>query len=261
MQRRTSWQVTLHVWHALFFRDLTGRMTTDRMAAVWLFLEPALHVMVMIGIRKLIGANRVVPGVDFVSWLLMGIMAFFLFRDTLTRSMNGIASSTALFAYRQVLPVDTVLVRGALEGILRTVTLLTLSGAVAFYGLELKPHDPLGALAIWSYLWILGLGCALVCSVLITIVPETGKFIPILLMPMYVLSGAMIPPHILPYSLREYLLYNPVLHGVEAFRLCIFPNYHTITGIDVMYLQQWAICSLLLGLMLQVRYQSRLKAQ
>lgn len=261
MQRRTCWQVTLHVWHAMFMRDLTGRMTADRLAAVWLFLEPALHVLVMIGIRKLIGSARVVPGVDFVCWLLMGIMAFFLFRDTLTRSMNGIAASQSLFAYRQVLPVDTVLVRAVLEGILRSISLVLMSGAVAFYGLALNPHDPLAAIAIWCWIWLLGLGCALVCSVLVTMLPEAAKFIPLFLMPMYVLSGAMVPPQILPYGLREYLLYNPMLHGVESFRLAVFPSYHTINGIDLMYLQQWAICSVLLGLMLQVRYQARLKAQ
>jgi len=261
MQRRSSWQVTLHVWHAMFMRDLTARMTADRMAAVWLFLEPVLHVMVMIGVRQLIGSGRIVPGVDFVCWLLIGIMAFFLFRDTLTRSMNGIAASQALFAYRQVLPVDTVLIRAVLEGILRTVTLLLMCGAVVFYGLDLIPHDPLGALAVWGYIWILGLGCALICSVLMTLLPELGKLVPILLMPMYILSGAMLPIQMFPYSLREYLLYNPMLHGVEAFRLCIFPNYHSMTGIDLMYLQQWAISTLLLGMLLQVRYQARLKAQ
>lgn len=261
MQRRNAWQVTLHVWHALFMRELTARMTSDRMAAVWLFLEPAFHVMIMIGLRQLIGAGRVVPGVDFVSWLLTGIMAFFLFRDTFTRSMNAISASQALFAYRQVLPFDTVFIRGVLEGILRTVTLLLMAGAVVFYGIALNPNDPLGALAIWFTIWLLGMGCGLVCSVCITFLPESAKFVPILLMPIYVLSGAMVPIQILPHSFREFLLYNPMLHAVESFRLSIFPNYHAVNGIDLLYLQQWAMCTLLLGLMLQFRYRARLKAQ
>ena len=38
---RNPWQVTLHVWYALFLRELTARVTADRVA--WLCLRLPIY--------------------------------------------------------------------------------------------------------------------------------------------------------------------------------------------------------------------------
>ena len=46
----------------------------------------------------------------------IGMLAYFMFQRTATQVMNAISANQALFAYRQVKPADTVLVRGKEAG-------------------------------------------------------------------------------------------------------------------------------------------------
>ncbi len=260
MQQRSCLQVTWHVWHAVFMREIMARITADRMAAPWLVIEPILHIAVMIGIRQLLGRNQLIPGADFVSWLLVGILAFFLFRDALTRSMNAINANQALFAYRQVHPFDPVFIRAFVELLLRSSIFLLLILLLNLFDHPLWPIEALNALEAWLALWCLGFGLALIFSVGLTILPESGNVVPLLIIPLYVLSGAMIPLQFLPHGLREVLVYNPLVHGIETIRLSFFSTYHVPFTVDMTYLWLWSCNCLLLGLMLHVRYKRRLAA-
>jgi capsular polysaccharide transport system permease protein len=261
MQERSSLQITWHVWHAVFMREIMARITADRMATPWLIIEPLLYIGLMIGVRKLMSQNELIPGADVVGWLLLGIMAFYLFRDALTRSMHAIEANHALFAYRQVHPFDPVFIRAIVELLLRTAVLLLLLFFINLFGHEMLPVEALRGIEAWLALWCLGFGLALILSVAMAVLPEIGKVVPLLMLPMYVLSGVMIPLQFLPYSLRESLVYNPLVHGIEAVRLSFYPSYHVPYPIDMTYLWLWACNSLLLGLILHVRYKRRLTAQ
>ncbi len=261
MQNRSALQVTWHVWHAVFMREIMARVTADRMATPWLIIEPVLHVTIMIGIRHLLGRSQMIPGADFIGWLLLGIMAFFLFRDSMTRSMSAINANQALFAYRQVHPFDPVFIRALIELMLRTAIILLLIGALNLFDHPLWPVDGLQALEAWLALWCLGFGAGLLFSVLLTVLPESGKVVPLLIVPFYVLSGVMIPLQYLPHSLREVLILNPIVHGLETIRLGFFSTYHLPYKVDLTYLWLWSCSVLLLGLMLHVRYKRRLTAQ
>jgi capsular polysaccharide transport system permease protein len=261
MQGRSALQVTWHVWHAVFMREIMARITADRMAAPWLIIEPVLHVFVMIGVRQLIGRGQLIPGADFISWLLLGILAFFVFRDVMTRSMNAINANQALFAYRQVHPFDPVFIRAVVELLLRSAVMLLMIGALNLVGHSLWPVNAIQALEAWLALWCFGFGCGLVFSVAITMLPESGNVVPLMIIPLYVLSGVMVPLQYLPHEIREVLILNPLVHGVEAIRLGFFPTYQVPYEVDLSYLWLWACSALLLGLMLHVRYKRRLTAQ
>lgn len=238
-----------------------ARVTADRIAWLWLLAEPIAHVLLMVWVRNLIGRVRIIPGADFIPWLVVGITCFILFRNQMNRGMEAINANRALFAYRQVHPVDTVLARSALEGIISTVVLLLLMIAFTLLEYDLLPQDPLAVMGVWSLIWLLGLGVGLICSVIVTAVPESGKFIRMVSFPLYFLSGVMIPVQYFPHEIREYLLYNPMLHGVELIRVSFFEGYRLMDGISSLYLLQWVVGALFLGLLLQVRFKARLMAQ
>jgi len=68
MQKRSPWQVTLHVWHALFMREAMARITGDRLGWLWIFVEPIAHILIFIGIRQLMGSIRHVNGALVYYW-------------------------------------------------------------------------------------------------------------------------------------------------------------------------------------------------
>jgi len=258
---RSSWQVTCSVWHAMFMREAGARIMANRFGWFWMFAEPVAYVVIMIGVREMLGRTRFVIGADFIPWLITGLMAFNLFRDGVTRSLGAVEANKGLFAYRQVKPVDPVLVRCVLEGILKSLVFLILIGGATLLGHPMLPAAPLEAAHVWLSVWLLGVGCGLVVSAGGALISELGRFVRMAMLPMFMLSGAIIPVQMLPHAVQQKMLYNPVLHGLESLRLCFFPLYKTVQGVDLLYVWLSALAALALGLALHVRFARQLKMQ
>ena len=257
---RTSWEVTRSVWHAMFMREALARTAGDRFAWFWMLAEPVAFVVIMVLVRELLGRLRLIVGAEWIPWLVLGLVAFFMFREGVLRSLGAVEANRGLFAYRQVKPVDPVLVRNVLEGLLKTLVLLILITGVALLGYDILPFDPLGAMFIWLSIWLLGMGAGLVVSVAGAMVPEVERVVRMMMLPMLLLSGVIIPLQTLPYRVQQYLLYNPVAHGLESLRLSFFEHYQSVQGVDMTYLWFWALAMIALGLALHLRFDMRLKA-
>jgi len=258
---RTSWQVTRSVWYAMFMREASARIMADRFGWFWMFAEPIAFVVIMIGVRELLGRIRIITGAEYIPWLITGLMAFTVFRDGVNRSIGAIDANKGLFAYRQVSPVDPVLVRNALEGVLKSAVFVLLIVGAALIGHQVLPADPIGAMFAWVSLWLLGVGGGLVASAGAGLVQEIGRLVRMAMLPMFMLSGAIIPVQVMPHDVQAILLYNPVMHGIEILRVGFFPLYHAVQGVELLYLWYWALSLVALGLGLHVRFASRLKAQ
>lgn len=258
---RTPWQITRAVWYAMFMREALARTTADRFAWFWMLAEPIAMVAVLTYIRGFIMSGRHISGAEFIPWLIVGLLGFFLFRENLQRSMGAIGANKGLFAYRQVIPVDPVLIRCFLEGVLKSLILLIFIAACELLGIHLMPAHPLVALYHWFALWCLGIGAALTLSAVTELIPDIKPVVKISMLPLLIISGVIIPLNYLPHWLQEYLLWNPIVHGLEGLRLSFFESYRSLNGIDMSYLWLWALSMMALGLMLHMRYQHRLKAQ
>ena len=257
---RSSSVITMSVWRALFLREALARISSGRAAWFWLLAEPVLNIAYLLLIYTAIRV-RTIGGIDTTVWLIVGMLAFFTFRRTATQVMNGISANQALFSYRQVKPIDTLLVRGALEAFLMSiVTVILLSGA-ALFGHAVLPADPLAVLEAFFGLWLIGVGFGLTTSVAIQLVPDLGKVIALVMMPLYILSGVMLPIASVPQPYRDWLLLNPVAHGLEAARLGFAPYYHAVPELSIAYLYQFALVAIFLGLALQRRFALKLVSQ
>ncbi|KAA0019351.1 ABC transporter permease [Salinicola corii] len=245
----------------MFMREMVARTMADRMAWFWMIFEPMAVVAVMIAIRGVILGGRHIEGADFIPWILVGLMGFTLFRENLMRLMGAVDANAGLFTYRQVKPVDTVLVRSFLEFMLKSFVLLLLILLGNLMKIEIVPHRPLEALFDWLSLWMLGLGAGLLSSVAASLVPEIGNIIRLTSMPLMILSGVIFPLQYVPHEYQQYVLLNPIVHGLESMRLNFFPSYRSLDGIDLAYLWYWALTMMTLGLMLHLRFENRLKAR
>jgi capsular polysaccharide transport system permease protein len=258
---RTPWQITRAVWYAMFMREALARTTADRFAWFWMLAEPIAMVAVMTYIRSFIRSGRHIGGADFVPWLIIGLLGFFLFRENLRRSMGAIQANKGLFAYRQVIPVDSVLIRCFLEGMLKSLVLLVFIAICGLIDIQLMPANPLVALYHWWALWCLGIGAALTLSAVSELVPDVKPLVHIAMLPLLIISGVIFPLNYLPHWLQEYLLWNPIVHGLEGLRLSFFEDYRSLNGVTMTYLWFWALSMMALGLMLHIRFLHRLKAQ
>lgn len=261
-QPRSHWQVTWSVWQALFIREFLTRVAADRLAWFWMLFEPIALIAIMVAIRAVvIGRNHYIEGAGFVPWLLIGLLGFFLFRENMMRAIGSIEANERLFTYRQVKPVDPVLVRCFVEGTLKTVILFLFVAVMALLGIDVFPDAFVGAVAVWLGLWLLGAGAGLILSAASRLVPEVGKIARITTLPLLIISGAIVPLNYLPHDILTYLLLNPVTHGLELLRATFVANYRPLDGTDPLYFVAWAIFLVFVGLVMHVRFEGRLKAQ
>lgn len=258
---RTPWQVTRSVWYAMFLREALSRTMGDRMGWFWMVFEPVAFVGIMVGIRSFARGGSLVPNADFIPWLIAGLMGFFLVREGMIRGMGAVEANRSLFAYRQVQPVDPVLVRVFLEGTLRSFVFVLFIGGGLMLGLDIYPDNAIRAMVSWLSLWCLGLGLGLVISVSATLVPEVGKIVQMLSLPLMILSGAIFPLNNMPHWLLEYLMLNPIPHGLETLRLGFFENYKVIHGTSMLYFWLFTFSLIAMGLLMHLRFVDRLKAK
>lgn len=257
---RSDVSVAVSVWKALFLREATGRLAASRVAWLWILLEPAVHIaflMVIFGVVR----HQVRQDANIEVFVFVGVWGFFLVRNIAQRGMEAINANQALFSYRQVKPVDTVMVRATVEALLYVVVGAMLLIALALLDIDVRPADPM--LAMWSafLLWALGLGLGLLFSVIGTQLPGLGKLIRLAFTPLYFLSAVMYSVSRLPRGIREVVLLNPITHGLEAMRGGWFAAYHGEAHISLGYLAFWALGSVFLGLAMHMRYATRLVAQ
>jgi capsular polysaccharide transport system permease protein len=258
---RTPWQVITSVWYALFLREVLARTTADRMAWFWMLAEPIAMIGIMVAIRAFAMGSQHISGVEFIPWFIVGLFGFHLFRENMMRLIGAVEASKALFAYRQVKPIDPVFIRSYLEGMIKTFIFLMFIAAGVLLDVNLIPDNPLLALFYWALLWQLGLGTGLVLSAASTMIPEVGRIARITSFPLLLISGIFFPINYLPYEIQQYLLINPILHGVELLRSYFFDEYRMVAGISQLYLLFWVLALNAFGLLLHIRFEEKLKAK
>jgi len=234
---------------------------SDRMGWFWMFFEPIAFVLVFVGIRSLLGGAELIAGTEFIPWLIVGLFAFFLVRENMMRPIGAISSNKGLFAYRQVKPIDPVIARCFVEGMLRSFIFVVFILGCTLLDINMAPVNPLEALYVWGSLWGLGIGLGLVFSATAALIPEISKVLNIISLPLLIVSGVIIPLNNLPQDLLVYVLWNPIVHGIEILRANFFPLYKPVPGASLLYLWYWVLVSIALGLMMHVRFELKLKRQ
>lgn len=260
MVNRSSWSITWSVWRAMFIREAMHRLFHRRAAWVWLLAEPVAHIAFLIFIFTVM-RMRHVGGIETALWLMTGMLGFFMFKRTMTVAMGAVAMAKPLLAYRQVKPVDAVLVRAASEGVLMAVISVLFYLAAALLGVEVMADDWLEVVSAFLLLWFLGLGVGLLLSVPRELAAEVGDIVSMVTTPLYLLSGVIFPLAVIPQPYREWLLLNPVAHGIELARLGFASHYVAANGINWAYPVLFALGACFLGLALHRVYRHRLIAQ
>ncbi|MDO6575016.1 ABC transporter permease, partial [Staphylococcus pasteuri_A] len=116
-------------------------------------------------------------------------------------SLGAIDSNKGLFNYRQVLPVDTVIVRCALEGLIKTIIFLIFIFLGAWLRFDFLPDDSMESIYVWCTLWMIGLASGMVFSVLNTLYTDIGRIVKICMLPLLILSGTLMPINYLPVDI------------------------------------------------------------
>ena len=254
---RTPLAITFAVWKALFLREAVTRLSTGRAAWLWLMLEPLIVIIFHLYWYSalLIGSMY---GMDIAIWFMLGFSGYFLFNRIGKQSMNALNANQTLFAYQVVKPIDTVIIRAALEGFIMTVTIGLLCIAVKTLSLPLNLSNFMLAIEAWVGLGLLGLGYGMIFSVINDLVPEIEKLLNFITLPLYFVSGVFIPVLGVPEPYHGWIIINPIVHGIEYLRIAFGNGYIADPSLSLNYLYGCALSFNLLGLALHKKYAIKL---
>ncbi len=241
-------------------REAVTRLSTERAGWLWVVLEPVEHVVFLMIVHGVL-QHHAISGADTPLFIGLGVLGFFLMRNITLRGMDAVSANSALFAYRQVRAVDTIVARAVLEALLSAVVGALLLAGCALCGIEITPSNLLTSLAAVGVLWLTGIGLAFLLSVAAVLVPELAQLAKMALTPLYFFSAVMFPVDWLPRPMRDVLLWNPLVHSLESIRIGFFPAYHADERIGLLYPFLAAIIVCAGGLALQVRYRRQLVAR
>lgn len=246
---RSPWEIQKSVVMALILRELKSRFGANRLGYVWVPLEPALHMMMLVMVFGFI-RQRVQAGIDFPVFLIVGLIPYLLFKNTALRTMDSLNANKALFAYRQIKPMDTYVSRAMFESVMMLVVYVLMLFFMGSLGFSVIPVAPLELVLIHGVVVLFGLGLGVVLSVLVDLLPEAKLFVQVVFLPLYFVSGVMFPLTMVPSDLRPWILWNPVLHFVELARGRFFPGYQVAPEISVELVIVVTLLALFTGLFL-----------
>lgn len=243
---RSGYEVQRSAINALFFREIKTRFGKYRLGYLWAVLEPSAHLIVLLLFFGFI-MHRTMPDISFPQFLLNGIIPYFIFSNITQRSLGAIEANQGLFNYRPIKPIDTIIARAKLETIIYMAVYFILMLVVAMSGETIKVNNLLQLFFSWFMLILFSCGIGMIFMVAGHYLPETQKLFPIMLKPLYFLSGIMFPLHSIPKEHWPYLLWNPILHAVELSREAVVAGYVS-EGVSLEYLVIVTLATLFIGL-------------
>lgn len=248
-RKRSPLRIQRAVLVALVIRELRSRVQGRWLGLLWMLFEPLAHVTVILalfGFRHHVASANV----EFPVFLVTGLLPFFMFRNLARRLPNAISANRGLYAYRQVKPIDALAARAVVEIGLYSAVYLAALALLGWLGYHSVPIEPLELMVVSAVLLALGIGLGLLFSVLVHNRPKVETLIGMLFLPLYILSGVIFPMHSLHPDIRDWLLWNPVLHLIDLSRQHFIPNFQPMPGVNLAYPAGFALVVAALALSL-----------
>ncbi len=215
--------VQWRVIHALLMREILTRYGRHNIGFLWLFVEPMLFTT---GVTTLWTLTKSVHGsnLPIVAFALSGYSAVLLWRNMPSRCIGAIEPNLSLMYHRNVRVIDIFVARLILEGGGATISFVTLSLFFIYVGWLAPPVDVLTVAKGWLMIAWFGASLAIFLGAL----SERTELIEKIWHPAsylaFPLSGAAFMVSALPPAAQHYILYVPMVNGVEMVREGYFGN-------------------------------------
>lgn len=226
----------VRVINALTFRELRTRISHNYIGFMGIVIGPLLSILSFSIIFTFIHPLHD-DSIDPIVFFTTGIVVFTVFSETSVRATNAYQANEALFFYRQVRPIDTVFSRALVE--LGLLSLLTLIILVPYY--IVMPNQRIDSLpAVFAAVFltsVFSIGCGIFFMLIGRLYPIIEVFIPMIMRPLWYLSGAFYSLSHIPQPYQSWLAYNPLLQAVELTRNAFNSHYSLDgTGVKMSYL-------------------------
>ncbi len=215
------------VW-VLTWQNFTPRNRRERSKLVWVFMEPLGQIVVLMLIFSLIGRTPAY-GRSFALFLLTGVVML-----TITTRVSALVRAAIVGLSSASRPVSEgmfheAIARTLFYGLTAVVyTVVLMWGVGVIERVDVIPAYPLGAAAAFFWVLMLGFGLGLLRGWAALHLPPLDRLYGILSRGLIFVSGVFYATSFMPPQIRDIIVWNPLLHAIEAFRLSLYHDYPTI---------------------------------
>lgn len=257
MIKRSSIRIFFAVQHALFLRELNMRFSAGRMGLFWTFFEPFFQIMIFVLIKLLLfGGSDSDSGFDFAVFLALNFTAFNMFKNIVMTSANSFQANKALFAYKQVKPIDTIIARTMVEVFITGVIIIIFLCIGFYFEFDMQVKDLTMVTLAFILLLFFSVAVAVVVAVLNVFVDSIAKLMGFFMTALMFGSAVFYTIEMIPPEIQVYLLYNPLTHFMEMVH-----GYYFFTlndqFVDYQYMTLWTLALMYIGLWLYVKLEKR----
>ena len=244
-----GWTIQRNVITALVYRELKTRVSQVKFGVLGVFLEPLGVIAIFIAIFSVVRGGRSVNGLDLTLFLTTGVTLYTMANDIALRSLKAMEANEALFFYRPVKPVDTVIARAIVEaGLYGVMFLAILFTRFLFRENWILQDIPLLVISYMALVFT-AFGLGLFLMVAGHRYPLVKQLVPLLSRPLWFLSGIFFSVNTMPHWLRPWITWNPIFQSIELTRSSLTLDYIIDSRcISLIYLISCAVISCTFGL-------------
>jgi capsular polysaccharide transport system permease protein len=210
---------------ALLEREARKRFGSSSVGLYSVIMEPLIQV----GFFALIffATSKATPhGTSTLAFMISGVMPFQMISKSISKGMGGVSSSSQLFAYGVIWPIDTILSRILLEVIVYTCVFAGLYFACIIAEIATLPSRPQYLIYAWLLAISFGTSLTIIFAALQSLIGDIAKTIAQVINRFaFLTSGVFFSASMMPQVARDLLLWNPILNLVEMVRYSVFMEY------------------------------------
>lgn len=233
---------------ALSAREQKTRFAGGALGYLWAYVTPVFWIVFVVIVFNLIG--RMPPiNVGPEIFVASGILPYAMFRQIITSEVRVVVSGRHLRYLRPVNDAELMQAAAILELLNTALTAFIIFGGIILI-FEIKPPAHLSTVYLAMLLaWFLGVGFGSLLSVLSKLSDSVARATPIILRPMFWISGIFYTATELSTTVRDLLWWNPLFHTIELLREGFFLGYESPVA-GVWYPATFALgCMLIAGVL------------
>lgn len=243
-------RISTRVIFALIRRDMRSRFGRSRLGYFWAIMEPIGHLLTLGTVFAFLNHGRPLIGTDLYIFYVTGLIPFLIFSHVVVDLMPALTANVPVLSLPIVKQWDVLVAKSILSLWTETLVAVIVFGCFVILGRPGLPSDLLTCMAAILVIWLLAVGFGLINMVIAEMFHAWESVVSATLRLLYFLSGIYYSPIIMPAWLRDILVLNPVLQGVEWFRNGFYRQYEP-HWLNIPYLLVWTGGTLLIGVALQ----------
>jgi capsular polysaccharide transport system permease protein len=214
---RRSFKIQAIVINALLLREIITRYGRHNIGFFWLFVEPMMFTLGVATLWIVTGMSHH-SDLPIVAFALTGYSTVLLWRNMPSRCIGSIMANSSLMSHRNVRMMDIFLSRVLLEAIGASISFASLAIVFWWFDVIALPENLFKVICGWLLVSWFGASLAIALGALY----EQSEMVEKIWHPaaylLFPLSGAAFLVEQLPDELRSFVLWFPMVNGVELIR-------------------------------------------